>query len=494
MKFSIESKAPNTVPGDLLAIATYEDALDSDPVVNQMDRKLGGLLKKLFKKEKFTGKSGQSRLIATQGKIPAENLLILGLGAKKKLNSEAIRKAGARVSRIAKQIRAAQVAVTLFGEKASELSREECAQALAEGMILATYEFTLYRPTPKDAPRIQSVRVLTAEGGRNAEVQRGVSRGEALAEGIFLARDLINTPANDMTPLDLARSAKGLKGVTTRVLSPAEIKKLKMGSYLGVSQGSIHPPAFIEMHYRPKGPIKKKVALVGKGVTFDSGGLSLKPPKFMETMKDDMAGAAAVIGLMSVVARLNLKVEVWGFVAATENMPDAMAIRPGDVIRAMNGKTIEVLNTDAEGRLTLADAICYADRKKPDYIIDTATLTGACLVALGDRISGIMGNDQTLVQKLIESGTATGENIWELPLFEEYREELKSPIADLKNIGGNYGGTINGGLFIQEFVGKNKWAHIDIAGPSWTEKPKEYESRGGTGVLVRTFAHFLAGF
>lgn len=493
MQWTALAVNPEAVKCDLLVISVPELKPLSHPLLALLDKKFGGNLIRLLKKEGFEGKEGASKLIYTQGRLPAENLLILGLGLGKKFEPEIARKLSARAAKVALQIKAVHVATQIHGAEFKTFSIGECAQAVAEGFGLASYQFQRYKKKDKNRREIKKITLISPSRKYLPEIAEGRSRGELLADGIFLARDLINTPAKDMTPLAMAREAKSLKGIRTRIFNESQIRRMKMGAYLGVAQGSINPPAFIEMHYRPARS-RKKVVIIGKGVTFDSGGLSLKPPKHMETMKDDMSGAAAVIGLMSVIARLKPRVEVWGLVAAAENMPDARAQRPGDIVTAMNGKTIEVLNTDAEGRLTLADAVVYGRQKKPDYMIDLATLTGACLVALGDRISGIMGNDEELVDKLIEAGKKTGEKMWELPLADEYKDELKSPIADLKNVGGSYAGTINGGLFIQEFVGDTKWAHIDIAGPSWTEKPRDYEAKGGTGVMVRALAEFLSKF
>ena len=308
-----------------------------------------------------------------------------------------------------------------------------------------------------------------------------------------LARDLVNLPAYDLTPVELGKRAKALEGVTVKVHNYAAIKKMKMGSFLSVARGTTeHPPVFIEMHYKPKTKAKKKIALVGKGVTFDTGGYSLKPPKAMDTMKCDMAGAAAVVGLMSTLSKLQPNVEVSGYVAATENVVSGHAQKPGDVCVAMDGTSIEVMNTDAEGRLTLADALLYAQKQNPDIIIDMATLTGACLVALGLDYSGLMVNDEELAQDLLKVSKTTGENMWQLPLPDEYKKLLKSPIADLQNVGGPYGGTITAGLFLKHFVkDKFKWAHIDIAGPSFLSSASEYCPKGGSGVMVRTLAEYI---
>lgn len=492
MNISVVSKDVFTLKSELLVIPVFEGKAEKSALLKKIDQKLSGELFKILKREKIAGKAGQNRLLPTYGKLKASFVMVVGLGASKKFDTETLRKAGGVVGKTASQVRASSVTL-VAGQEGEELSQRQAAVgSFVEGFSLSSYQFNKYRKPETDAHRVAELVIVCLNPREIRESQAAAQRALSLSQGVSLARDLINTPARDMTPLLLAQAAKGLKGVTTKVMLEPQIRKLKMGAYLGVAMGSIHPPAFIEMHYKPSGKAKKQVAIVGKGVTFDSGGLSLKPPKSMETMKDDMSGAAAVIGLMSVISHLKPQVEVWGYVAAAENMPDAKAQRPGDVVTAMSGKTIEVLNTDAEGRLTLADACYYASKRKPDYMIDLATLTGACLVALGERISAIMGNNDELVEKLIESGKRTGEKMWEMPLAEEYKDELKSPIADLKNVGGPYGGTLNGGLFIQEFVGDTKWAHLDIAGPSWTDKPREYESRGGTGVMVRALADFLA--
>lgn len=493
MKFSVETRDLTKVKTDLLVVNMHDGKVDSHSFANKIDKKLGGELRKVIKKEKFEGKVGQTKLINTHGKISAPYVLVLGLGDKKKFDLEVVRRGGGKIARVAKEIHATHVTTAAHGGHLDTYSKRECAQAVVEGMLLGTYHFAPYLKKSKDAFAIKQVAILCPDKTKIKEVKKGIERGELVSQGTSLARDLINTPACDMTPVQLSRAAKFLKGVRTKVLLTPQIKRLKMGAYLGVAQGAVNPPAFIEMHYKPSGKPKKKIALIGKGVTFDSGGLSIKPAKFMETMKDDMSAAAAVIGLMSIISRLKPKVEVWGFVAAAENAVDARSIRPGDIVRAMNGKTIEVLNTDAEGRLTLADALHYASQKKPDYMVDMATLTGACVVALGERYSAIMGNDQELMDQLIKVGNLTGEKLWQLPLAEEYKSELKSPIADLKNIGGNYAGTITAALFLREFVGSYKWAHLDIAGPSWTDKPLEYETRGATGVMVRSLAEWLCG-
>lgn len=489
MKYQFLTSDASKQKTDLLVILLHDAKLASHTLASTLNKKLK--LDDLLKTEKFEATAVAAKLIPTLGLVPAKNVLLMGLGDSKKTDLETFRRVGARIYQVANQVRALNVVTQVFPTKLEKITASEAQQALVEGIELAGYQFTTYTKPKKDAHKINSISFIVPEKTKAAELKKATDKAIALSEGTMLARDMVNTPAHDMTAMAMAAIAKKAKGVRVKVYNKAQIKKLGMHLYLSVNAGSFHPPAFIEMHYKPKGKAKKRICIIGKGVTFDSGGLSIKPAKGMETMKDDMAGGAGVIGYMSIIARLNPQVEVYGFVAATDNLVDAHATKPGDVIKAMNGKTVEILNTDAEGRLTLADALTYASKFKPDYMVDAATLTGACLVALGDRYSAVMGNDAELIKKLIESGLYTTEKIWELPLAEEYKNELKSPIADLKNVGSGYGGSINGGLFLQEFVDKIKWAHIDIAGPAWTEKPKEYETRGGTGVMVRTWARFV---
>jgi leucyl aminopeptidase len=492
MKISTKTKS---FRADLLALGVSQGQLS--PLAHEWDRKLKGLLSQIIKKENWKGKTGDTRLVTTDG----SNILLLGLGNLEDKQVplephqllELLRKSAARAVKAGNRLQAKTVAIEDFemGPLRRKIPVESRGQALAEGAILAGYSFDAYKK-PGSPKTVSEVALIADDGAR---LLRGAERGRIFAEATNAARDLINTPANDFAPRHMVMEAKKLSklpGLTVKVLSKAEIEKLGMGCYLAVSVGSVEPPAFIHITYRPKGRPKKRIALIGKGVTFDSGGLSIKTAQSMETMKDDMSGSAAMLCVMRALPVLKPNLEVHGFAAMTENMPSGSAVKPGDIVRSMNGKTVEILNTDAEGRLTLADAVCYAQKQKPDLMIDFATLTGACVIALGELCSGILGNNQALVDNLIAAGKSAGEKIWQLPLIEEYREELKSSFADLKNIGGRWGGTINGALFIQEFVDpKIPWAHIDIAGPSWTEREQDYGPRGGTGHIVRTLLEFL---
>lgn len=445
---------------------------------------------KILQKEGCKGAFEQARNFYCGKNLPFENLAFLGLGKKDKVTLETVRQVGGSLQKMANALKAKTVSVFLDDTLFKGFKPADFAQALAEGILFSTYQYTKFKKEEKLS--LDTVTVFPSKKGDANGIKKSIETAELLCEGMTLARDLVNGPGALITPKFLADTAKSLKGVQTKIYNLAEIKKMKMGAFLSVARGSTeNPPYFIEMLYRPSTKPKKKIALIGKGVTFDTGGYSLKNPKAMESMKEDMSGAAAVISTMSLLSRLKPKVEVRGYIAATENMIDGGAQRPGDICTARNGKTIEVLNTDAEGRLTLADALCYANEKKPDLLIDMATLTGACVISLGTLYSGVMGNDASLIQKIIRSGQYAGENFWHLPLPEEYEKELKSQVADLKNIGGSYAGTLTAGLFLQHFVDRTPWAHIDIAGPCWTDSPKSYQNKGATGVMVRTLVRFL---
>jgi leucyl aminopeptidase len=374
------------------------------------------------------------------------------------------------------------------------LSPRERAHAAVEGAILGTYVFERYKREKSDKT-VETLRVVTADGRQAREVTEGARRGEIFAQSTWLARDLINAPANDVHPTYVAEVAREIARegkLKLKVLERDDCAKLGMGAFLGVAQGSEQPPKFIHLTYTPSGRATKRVAVVGKGITFDSGGLDLKSAEGMSRMKNDMSGAAAVLGIMKALPKLGAKVEVHGLIAATENMPSGSAIRPGDILRAMNGTTIEIGNTDAEGRLTIADALCYAAKViEPQEMIDMATLTGACVVALGALCSGLMANDQRLADRLLAASRAAGERVWQLPLIEEYKEQFKSDVADLNNTGGRNGGAITAGLFIKEFVGAIPWAHLDIAGPAFIDRDSPLGPKGATGVAVRTILTYL---
>jgi leucyl aminopeptidase len=490
MEVRFRDTAPERIKADLLVIPVGEKSLHT-PLIRQLDRCLGGNLRRRIEKTKFTGAAGSALLYSTAGALPSTNLLLLGRGAPTDVGSDSWRKIGARARKEAALLDAADCAIYFAPDKDAEVA----AAALVEGALLAAYQFNKYRSNSKPAAEIKSVTLFRPGLKPAAAVQKSVQTAQAILPGVFLARDLVNEPPSVATARFLGdqamRSCRG-RGLSVEVWGKKKIETMKLAGLLAVNRGSQEEPRFIKIHYKPSGKAKKKVTLIGKGITFDSGGLSLKPSKSMETMKLDMAGGAAVIAAMSCLPKLGLDVEVTGYVPTTDNLPGHNAQKPGDVIRYLNGKTIEVLNTDAEGRLILADALALAAQQKPDYMINLATLTGACVVALGNQVAGLFSNHQPLADALLRCSADTGEKLWQLPLVKEYKDMIKSSVADMKNIGGAYGGAITAALILQEFVGEVPWAHLDIAGPAFAESDNAMGPKGGTGFGVRTLIRFLS--
>lgn len=363
---------------------------------------------------------------------------------------------------------------------------------MTEGALLGLYTFR--RHITQKENNIGEIKNFIIIGKEKGALEKTIEKGQILAEAANRARDMVNEPANFMTPAAMAEAARRFAatyGLKVEVLEREKMKELGMGGLLGVSQGSQQPPRFIILGYRGRPSDEIDLALVGKGITFDSGGIDIKPSEGMEEMKGDMAGGASVMATLAALAQLKPKINVTALVPATENLPSGTAMKPGDIITAMNGKTIEVLNTDAEGRLILADALSYAKKIGAKAIVDVATLTGACHVALGTVCSGTFTNDQALADKVIAAGKETGELMWQLPMYEEYKEQLKSDVADIKNIGNRYGGAITGAKFLEEFVDKTPWVHLDIAGTYYTDKEKGYTIKGATGIPVRTLINLV---
>ncbi|MFA5946806.1 MAG: leucyl aminopeptidase [Patescibacteria group bacterium] len=425
----------------------------------------------------------------------ADAILVIGLGEKKSSNLQAIREAVGMATGMARKNGMKSVGLIL----PKELSKSAIAEAAATAAILSDYSFDTYKKEASNK-HLDLFVVATEERGQLLAMRKAVEHAETLCDGLTVARDLVNTPGGHMTPslladaaIEIAKSSNEM--VDVKILEAAECEKLGMGSYLSVAKGSGQEPKFIHLIYKSPRPSKKTVTVVGKGVTFDSGGLSLKPADGMMTMKCDMAGAAAVLGFFATLSRLKPRVNIHGVIAATENMPSGHSTKPGDVVKSMNGKTIEVLNTDAEGRLTLADAMTYIQREvKPDAMIDLATLTGAVVAALGEEVAGAMGNDKKLMKEVLDASEEAGERTWELPLFERYASLVKSEVADLRNIStSRYGGALTAGLFLAEFVEDNTpWVHLDIAGPAFAERPlSTYVGKGGTGFGVGTLVKYV---
>jgi leucyl aminopeptidase len=491
MNVSVVGEPLVSITADAVVVGVYADDKKLRDPGARVDHAAGGALREVLDAEKFQGKLGHVTHLHANGKLPSRRVVVVGLGRRADTTAETVRRAASTGLRRARDLGARSVAIEVLGDR---LPARQRAQSLVEGAILGTYTFDRYKREKADKI-VETLRVVEPDGRRRREAADGARRGQVFAEATWFARDLINAPANDVHPTHLAQVAGEIAkagGLTLEVLDRAECKKLGMGAFLGVSAGSEQPPKFIHLAWTPAGRNRKKVAVIGKGVTFDSGGLDLKTPEGMLRMKDDMSGAAAVLGIMRALPSLKPAVEVHGLIAATENMPGGAALRPGDILRAMNGTTIEIGNTDAEGRLTLADAICFAIQKvNADEIVDMATLTGACVVALGPLCSGLFSNNDSLADRLLTAADGAGERVWRLPLIDEYREHLKSDVADLNNVGPRGGGAITAGLFLKEFAGERPWAHFDIAGPAFVEKDTALGPRGATGCAVRTILTYL---
>ena len=438
----------------------------------------------------FEGEEREVRLTdATAGS--AKQVLLIGLGGGRKIDPDLVRRAAAIAMKKARATRAGSATIWVnlrLGKQAAGLG-----QALAEGAVMGSYQLGAFKSESKKS----KLKRVTIHG--ETTVTKGARRGEAIGEGNCLARQLQDAPANMMRPREMVSEARKIARrsprISLQVITEKGMEKLGMGSLLSVSRGSEEPAYLIHLVYRPSKKAPRKICLVGKGLTFDSGGISLKPAKGMEEMKYDMSGGAAVLGAFHAIATLEPGVEVHGLVPTSENLPDGKANKPGDVVKACNGLTIEVLNTDAEGRLILADALAHAARTiKPDAMIDLATLTGAVVVALGHELSGVMGNDQALIDALVDSGKSTGERVWPLPILEHHKKDMKGTVGDLRNMSspGTGAGSSTGGAFLSNFVGEVPWAHLDIAGSAWGATDRDYQGGAvGTGVGVRLLIDYL---
>jgi leucyl aminopeptidase len=491
MKLESSAQRPPDVAADALLVPLWQKKTVPRSLQG-LDRALDGTLGRLLEQRDFGGSRGEVCLIPSP-QLASPRLGLLGLGEEKNVDAEALRRVSAAAVRILMKRKLGRGA--LLVPPVRRIPQAEVGQALAEGAILGSYRFDRYR-TAEDLPRAPDRLTLIAADARSgAALRLGIRLGTILAESTNLARDLSNEPGSVHTPAWLAARARALgreARLRVRVLGPRELEREKMGGILAVGRGSEHPPRLIVLEYGSPGARRRPtVALVGKGITFDTGGISLKPAASMPEMKHDMSGGAAVFGAVRAAALLRLPLHIVGIVAAAENKPGGRAYLPGDVIQTAAGKTIEVLNTDAEGRIVLADALHYAQRFKPSAIVDLATLTGSCLVALGSHCSGLLGNDEGLLRRVREAGDRTHERVWPLPLWDEYKEQIKSQIADLKNTGGREGGTILAGAFLSHFVGDHPWAHLDIAGTAITNKELPYSLPGATGVGVRLLVDLL---
>jgi leucyl aminopeptidase len=484
--FEVSSRARDV---DLLAVPVSSGRMLGSGAA-AVDDAIDGALADFMEEAGFDGKRGEVLAVPTNGRLDARAALLVGIGDSDAFDLPALRRAGGLLARRASKV--ATLATTMLDAVPDSIDRAAAAQALAEGIALGSYQFLRYK-SDKKPTKLERVVVV----GRGTKLEGALARGARIAEAVAWARDLINEPAAAKSPEDVAQLARKIArsaGLKYKVYAGEQLERERMGGVLGVGNGSARPPRFVRLEYAPAGA-RGTLALVGKGVVFDSGGLSLKTAGGMETMKTDMSGAAAVIAAMSALGDLGVKTRVVGYVPLVENMPSGDAMRPGDVLEMRNGKTVEVLNTDAEGRLILADALSLADEEAPDAIIDLATLTGAVVTALGEKVAGLMGSNDAWIEQVQDAADRAGERLWHLPLPEEYRRNLDSEIADLRNIStGGGAGTLTAGLFLQEFTGNRPWAHLDIAGTARASSDDGEISRGGTGFGVRTLVELARNF
>jgi leucyl aminopeptidase len=478
-----------TWSGEAIALGFFEQeaVLTVPDSLAALDDRLSGVIAEVISETEFKGKSGSLSVTRVGGGSPIKKVILVGLGKAANWNSATLRSTAAAIARAVKGDKAITnlaLQLPIAGDAATT------AQMITEGMYLAFYEDNRFKSEQKDPPALETVEILEI-GDQTAAIALGTS----LCEGVIYARELVNAPANIINPVTLAASVENLAstyGLELEILGEAECEAAGMGSFLGVAAASDLPPKFIHLIYKPPGTARKKVAIVGKGLTFDSGGYNIKPSgPSIAMMKMDMGGAAATFGAAKAIAELKPDVEVHFISAVTENMISGRGMRPGDILTASNGKTIEVNNTDAEGRLTLADALVYAEKLEVEAIVDIATLTGACVIALGDDICGLWSDNDDLTQAIASASEKAGEKFWRMPLEEKYFEGMKSPIADMKNTGPREGGSITAALFLKQFIEKTPWAHLDIAGPAWSEKETDIYSKGGTGFPVRTLVHWV---
>jgi leucyl aminopeptidase len=474
--------------GDALAVGFFEEAVDLTGDLAQLDEQLAGSIKELIEETEFKGSVGSSAVTRVGAGSSIRKLILVGLGKADTLTLDSLRRAAAAIARTAKQQKSKTLGISLpvFNNDLAAT-----AQAITEGIVLALHQDNRFKSEPDDkGAKLEHVDLLGL-GDQDA----AITKAQAICTGVILARELVAAPANVVTPVSMAQTAEEISsqyGLALEILEREECEKLGMGAFLGVAQASDMPPKFIHLTYKPEGTPKRKLAIVGKGLTFDSGGLNIKGAgSGIETMKMDMGGAAATLGAAKAIGQLKPDVEVHFVSAVTENMISGQAMHPGDILTASNGKTIEVNNTDAEGRLTLADALVFTEKLGVDAIVDLATLTGACIIALGNDIGGLWATDEGVANELKAASVAAGEKFWQMPMEEKYFEGLKSPIADMKNTGPRPGGSITAALFLKQFVKETPWAHLDIAGPVWTDKEDGCNPSGATGFPVRTLVNWV---
>jgi leucyl aminopeptidase len=491
LKIEFQTQTYGQVEAQALVAYCFEDSALSDGSVALLPPEARTMVEELQAGRELTGKSFECTLIHRPTGLAAQKLLILGAGKKEKFNEAQVRRLAGTAVRYLRARTVRELAWVMDGAAPGEGS----IQAVVEGALAADYDADRYRTERNGERRIDRLILVTGGTAPGTTAQAALERGRIIGEAQNFTRDLVNEPSNLLTPTRLAEQAQAMAtqyGIDCQVLGPKEIQEMKMGALWGVAQGSAEPPRLIVLKYaHPEAPAAPVVGIIGKGITFDTGGISIKPSENMHEMKTDMAGGATMLGVMRVIAQLKPRARVIAVVPATENMPGGKAYKPGDVLTSMSGKTIEILNTDAEGRVVLADALTYAKQLGCTVLIDAATLTGAVTIALGNICTGVFGWNQEWVNRVLASAAATGEKMWQLPVDEDYREQYKSLVADLANTGGRYGGAITGAMFVGEFAGETPWVHLDIAGTRWANEEKPYLAKGPTGAALRTLVHLI---
>ena len=479
------------IEADAIVVSLFEGVEQPGGATAVVDRALDGVISSLISRREIKGKFGEVSIVHTFGKLPGRMVAVAGLGKSQDLNADRIRGVAGEFCRALRKLNCRKIATILHGAGAGGIEPVASAEAIAEGALLGLYSFTKYKkPEYED---VKEMLIVVKEEERAPSLERAVEKARVVAEAASLARTMVDEPANYMTPTRMAEAAREIAGkydLEFKVFDREDMEAMGMGALLGVARGSNEPPKLMTLSYRGDGRSQEALGFLGKGITFDSGGISIKPSEGMGEMKGDMAGAAAVVTALGAIAQLKPQINVTAIIPATENLPSGTALKPGDILKAMNGKTIEVISTDAEGRLILADALCYAQKLGLSPLIDLATLTGACRIALGTLYGGLFSNNRDLAEKVLKAGERAGERMWQMPMPAEYKELIKSEIADIKNSGNRLGGAITAALFLAEFAGDTPWVHVDIAGPASSTKESGYLVKGATGFGVRTLVEF----
>ncbi len=495
MKFTVKAGSLLQQETPCLVLGVFAEEFIGE-ALSHIDQLVGGAFKRATSSGEFSGRNGETLLLHAGSDATVERVLLVGLGKQAAFTLRALRQVSSSATKLLREKQLDHFLLALPQITFNETPCSERFQAIAEGVLLADYRYDRYLSVaePGRPVSLSKVELLLSDEGDAPLAIAAIATAKAIVDGVCFARDLVNAPGNLKTPEYLAMQAVAMAeqvGISATLLDRKEMERQGFGALLGVAQGSAQAPYLIVLEYRGGIPAAPPIALVGKGVTFDAGGISLKPAEKMDEMKMDMGGAAAVLGTMQAAAQLKLPLNLVAVVPAVENMPSGTAIRPGDILTSLSGKTIEVMNTDAEGRLILADALTYVGRFEPKIVIDLATLTGACIIALGNQAAAALGNDDDLLQQLLQAGERSGERFWQMPLWDEYSEQIKSNFADVKNTGGRAAGTITAAAFLQKFAADYNWAHLDIAGMAWEEQGKAGQPKGGTGFGVRALIEYL---